>query len=269
VKTKTKKVSGLRPPVKWHGGKWYQRAHIIQHFPDHEVYVESFGGGASILLNKTPSPREIYNDLDHRITRFFLVLQNHGDELLRKLRSTLYSAVEFEYAAEPSDDWVEQARRDFVRWRMSFGGQGRTFSSSNRSRNDMAGDVSGFRSAVDEVLPRVRERILNVGIECRPAIEVIRKYDGPTALHYVDPPYLHSTRRCRDVYGHEMTEFDHCELANVLHECRGAVVLSGYPSQLYDDLYRDWKTVTLDIVNHAAGGESKRRMTEVLWLKGC
>jgi DNA adenine methylase len=69
------------------------------------------------------------------------------------------------------------------------------------------------------------------------------------------------------VYGVEMSEEDHRELASVLNVCASAVVLSGYPSSLYGDLYRDWRRVQLSIANHAAGGEKKTRMMEVLWIK--
>jgi hypothetical protein len=49
---------------------------IIEHFPPHDTYLEPFGGAASVLLNKVPSPVEVYNDLDERITRLFRVLRD-------------------------------------------------------------------------------------------------------------------------------------------------------------------------------------------------
>lgn len=63
-----------------------------------------------------------------------------------------------------------------------------------------------------------------------------------------------------------MTEKEHRELASVLKECKGKVVLSGYPSALYDELYGDWRTVKFDMPNHAAGARSKTRKQEMLWM---
>src|SRR3954466_3079099 len=117
----------LRPPVKWHGGKHYLQARIIDLFPQHHTYLEPFGGAASVLLNKPPSEVEVYNDLDGRITRLFRVLRDHGGEFQRRLSLTPYSELEFRDALIEHPDELEQARRDFVRWRLSLGGRGDSF----------------------------------------------------------------------------------------------------------------------------------------------
>lgn len=263
---------GNRPPVKWHGGKYYLWSWITSHFASHHTYLEPFGGAASVLLNKTPSPVEVYNDLDERITRLFRVLRDNGDEFRRRISLTPYSQLEFEAAEEePLDslDEIERARRDFVRWRLSVGGRGRGFSLTlHRVRRGMADVVSGYLSAIDEQLPAIIERLRSVQIISRPANEVIRKWDSPETLIYCDPPYVHDTRAAgsRDLYGVELTEEDHRELAAVLHACKGKVVLSGYPSALYQELYGSWRTARIDVSNHAASGPSKSRMQEVLWL---
>ncbi len=264
VKRKT-----LRPPVKWHGGKHYLARLIVEHFPSHHTYVEPFGGAASVLLNKPPSLVEVYNDLDHRITRLFRVLRDHGEELHRRLSLTPYSEIEFRESAGPAHDEIEQARRDFVRWRLSLGGRGDSFSFTlHRVRRRMADVVSGYLSMIDEQLPFIIERLRTVQILARPAVDVIKRWDGPDTLIYCDPPYVHAARHenSRDVYGHEMCQDDHRELAAVLKNCQGKVLLSGYPSGLYDELYSDWRRVEFDIANHAAGGRKKERERECLWM---
>jgi DNA adenine methylase len=259
--------------VKWHGGKYYLCREIVKSFPSHQTYLEPFGGGASVLLNKTPSEVEIYNDLDTRITRLFRVLRDFGKEFTKRLALTPYSEAEFEevhngQCLEPGDE-LEQARRDFVRWRMSLGGRGRDFSySRHRSRRGMADVVSGYLSLIDEQLPTIIERLRSVQILCRPAIQVIQDWDADDALIYCDPPYVHHTRdrRTTDVYGIEMSDEDHRELAKVLQGCKAKIVLSGYKSPLYDELYGGWRQILFDVPNHASGEAIKSRETEVLWL---
>lgn len=274
-------ATALRPPVKWHGGKHYLARRIIEQFPAHHTYVEPFGGAASVLLNKERSPVEVYNDLDERVTRLFRVLREHGEELHRRLRLTPYSEIEFACAAdnpigerefvrqllEPKPDEIELARRDFVRWRLSLGGRGQSFSyTCHRVRRGMADVVSGYLSAIDEELPRIIERLRSVQIVCRDAVDVIETWDSADTLIYCDPPYVASTRASPSVYAREMSEEDHRDLAAALRACKGQVILSGYPSALYDALYGDWQQVRFDMPNNAAGGSRKARKEEVLWL---
>jgi DNA adenine methylase len=63
-----------------------------------------------------------------------------------------------------------------------------------------------------------------------------------------------------------MGDHDHRQLAILLNSCKARVVLSGYPSPLYDDLYKGWRCVEFDIANHAAGGKTKSRERECLWM---
>lgn len=244
---------------------------IISHFPPHRVYLEPFGGAASVLLNKPPVEVEAYNDLDLRITRLFRVLQRRGQEFIARVQFIPYSQKEFEdagsYPSGATD--LDKAVCDFVRWRQSFGGKGKTWSyTTSRARGGMAGDVNAWWTAIDQ-LPAIIERLRRVEILYQPALEAIRRFDSPETLIYCDPPYLHETRdpNSRDVYGVEMTEEEHRELASALNTCESKVVLSGYPSSLYDGLYRSWRCVEIDIANHAAGGRKKARKTEVLWIR--
>ena len=262
----------IRPPMKWHGGKFYLARDIVQVFPPHHTYVEPFGGGASVLLNKEPAKVEVYNDLDERLVRFFRVLRDNPEEFQRRATLTPYSEAEFLAVTggdEAELDDIELARRDFVRWRLSIGGRGDSFSYTlHRPRRFMAGDVSGFLSIIDEQLPLIVDRLRTVQLLCRSAADVIARWDSPETLFYCDPPYVATTRAkgSRDVYAHEMSEQDHLELGELLTRVQGKVVLSGYPSTLYDELYAGWYRVGFDIANHAAGGKSKARKCERLWL---
>ena len=257
----------IRPPVKWHGGKFHQFRRIVEEFGPHRIYVEPFGGGASVLLNKPPVDVEVYNDLDLRITRLFRVLRDQGEALVNHLRLTPYSQVEFRDAATypPGATELQKAACDYIRWRQSFGGQGKSWSyTTTRARGGKAGDVNAWWTGIEQLTLSPSgssgARSLASRRSTLSAALII-----PEALFYCDPTYVASTRSSPDVYGVEMTDGDHRELAGVLNECRGKVVLSGYPSPLYDELYSGWKRVEYDAPKHSAGGKSKARATEVLW----
>lgn len=264
-------VYKMRPPLKWYGGKYYLANWIIEHFPEHRIYLEPFGGGASVLLNKAPVDVETYNDIDLRLTRFFRCLRDHGEEFVRKVSLILYSQVEFEAASEYpiGATHIEMAILDFVRWRQSFAGKGQSWSyTTKRARGGMAGDVNAWWTAIDQ-LPEIIDRLRRVQITCQSAFDVIPRFDHEETLIYCDPPYVHDTRcqQSTNVYQTEMQDEDHRRLAALLVKCKSAVVLSGYDSPLYDELYSGWQKVTKSIANHAAGGNQKARETECLWIK--
>ncbi len=259
----------IRPPVKWHGGKYYMWKRIVEQFPAHKIYVEPFGGAASVLLNKQPSEVEVYNDLDSRLVGLFEVLQDDPNEFIRCLSLMPYSEEVFKRSLTPikSPVLAEFSAWFYVQCRQSLGGRGDSFSYSiTKSRRGMAQVVSGWLSSIDDNLPLVIERFREVQIMNRPAIEIIEKFDSPDTLFYCDPPYVHSTRVSEAVYGHELGDWQHADLFKVLNNCNGKIVVSGYRCELYDSLYQDWRTVEFDMPNNAAGGKTKARKTETLWM---
>jgi DNA adenine methylase len=68
----------------------------------------------------------------------------------------------------------------------------------------------------------------------RNALDVIRREDRPDTLFYLDPPYLGETRTADVVYSHEMDNGAHPESLDVITNCAGRVMISGYRSDLYD-----------------------------------
>jgi DNA adenine methylase len=263
-----------RPVLRWHGGKWKLAPWIISHFPKHRVYVEPFGGAASVLLRKERSYAEVYNDLDEDVVNLFEVLRSaEASRLIELLRLTPFARLEFEHAYIESRDPIERARALIVRSFMGFGSDGHNpdngrtgfRANSNRSGTTPAHDWANYPDCLAVIVERWR----GIVIECRAAVDVMRKHDGPDTLHYVDPPYLPETRsvsgnRGKDgirVYRHEMTRADHQALLVGLIDLQGMVVLSGYHSTLYDKALTDWRRIEI-----AALADGARPRTEVLWL---
>lgn len=244
-----------RPVLRYHGGKWRLAPWILSHFPPHRVYVEPFGGAASVLMQKPRSYAEVYNDLDGELVNLFRVLRDPeaAADLERVVRLTPFAREEFEGAYQESEDSVEAARRLLLRAAAGFG----SAAACRSQRTGFRGNVtrSGTTPAADwarypDLIAGFTERLAGVVVEHRPAVAVMETYDGPGTLHYVDPPYPHGTRHFKErptgqVYQHEMTDDDHRDLAAALHRLRGMVVLSGYACDLYDrELFRGWHPVT-------------------------
>jgi DNA adenine methylase len=271
-------------PIKWHGGKHYLAPKIVALMPPHLHYVEPFFGGGAVLFERDPDDArlfvgdvahlrgvsEVVNDINDRLINFWRVLQDaerfqqfrRTVEAIPLARGEWQKAHDHEYGQDP----VADAVAFFVDARQSRSGlmQGYTPLTRNRTRRQMNGNVSEWLRAV-EGLPAIHARLRRVVIENLPALELIKREDTPRTCFYCDPPYLHSTRTATDAYRYEMSQADHQALLAVLLRCEGKVMLSGYPSELYDRTLGGWKRHTFDMPNHAAGGDAKNRETEVLW----
>lgn len=79
-------------------------------------------------------------------------------------------------------------------------------------------------------------------------------------LVYCDPPYLHHTRSSNRRYRVDYEEQDHVKLLELLKGLPCSVMLSGYPSTLYDELLSDWRTIELQVMNQSGV------RTEKLWF---
>lgn len=261
----------IRPVLRYHGGKWRLAPWILSFFPPHKVYVEPFGGAASILMLKERVNAECYNDLDSRVVNLFRVLRDEqkATELRRRLELTPYAREELEWAFLPPEDELDDAQKLIV---LSFMGQG--------SDSATRGHRTGFRSRFSndgrqlpsmewatwpESIPVFTRRLTGVTIENRNALEVIERVDSTDTLFYVDPPYVHSTRTTGGAgkgYRYEMTDEDHRQLAEQLHKVKGMVIVSGYPAALYDrELYRDW--IRFERRHIADRG---KQSVEVIWI---
>ncbi len=258
-------------PFGWYGGKYTHLDFILPHIPrDAKHFCDVYGGSAVVLLNLAPYEVETYNDIDSELVTFFRVLRDDMDALVRAIALTPFSREELALACTPAPGLtdLERARRFFVRARQTRTGLAQTSSKGRwahcvlTSRAGMAGAVSRWLGSVPR-LPEIAQRFQRVQIENAPALDVIRRYDTPKTVFYLDPPYVHSARGDSAAYGFEMTDRDHEELAELLHATRGRTVLSGYRTTLYDRLYGDWRRVDAEPKTcHSV----RTRRQESLWM---
>lgn len=259
----------IRPVFKCHGGKFFLAQWIIENFPEkykEMTYLEPFCGGANVLLNKEKSVVEIINDLDASVIQIYRALRDEPKELIRRLNLCKYCEETFERSLKKTqhDDYLDHAVNEFILRRMSRGGLKKAFSWSNRLRGGQPGDVNAWMTAV-KGLPDLAERINEVYIFNKPAIEVMKAFNAPNTFVYCDPPYLHETRVSKTVYESEMTTEDHIELAHALTAFKGKAMISGYSSPLYNRLYKGWNVEKKKIANHSSQQKSKEKKIEVIW----
>lgn len=260
----------------WYGGKFSHLNWLLPMLPTCHHYCEPFAGSAAVLINRSPSPVETYNDIDGEVVNFFRVLRDNYEELIRSIALTPFSREEYYFAIYDSQENisnVERARRFYIKARQTRTGLAQTASlgrwanCKDTSRSGMSGVVSRWLGSI-AALDDVAQRLLRVQIENRPALDIIELYDSKDTLFYCDPPYLPATRGDINAYAFEMDEDQYRELAKVVNNCKAKVAISGYDHPLMDELFKSgywYKVQGPDKTIHS----TKDKRVEILWTNYC
>lgn len=252
--------------LKYPGAKWNLAEWIISRFPPHHSYLEPFFGSGAVLFSKPRSHIETVNDLDGAVVNLFRCIREDPERLAREVYLTPYSRAIYEdaYLREIPKDPFAYAVKFLVKCNQGYGF--RTNEYQVGWKNDIQGRERAYAAKywteLPELIAAAAERLRGVQIECRPALEVIRRFNFPNVLIYADPPYVLSARSGgRKQYAREMTDADHLSLLEALKSHKGPVILSGYPNPMYDRALKDWHRET----NHTTDQLSRRR-EECLWM---
>lgn len=267
----------MRSPIRWFGGKGNLVKKLIPYVPSHEIYVEVFGGGASLLFAKEPSSVEVYNDVDDGLVNFFSVVRDKSKffELQRLLSLTPCSRVVYDDYRKSWNvpDEIERAYRWFVVARQSFSGNfGSGWCSTIKDNwRGIAASVATYLSAVDR-LEEVHLRLVTTQVEKQDFGRILERYDTPETFFYCDPPYVHSTRNQKR-YSHDLSDEDHKRLVESLLKVRGKVLLSGYRNEIYLPLEEagwsclSWSTSNFAVARTKATGVVGKSSAKKLYSK--
>ena len=264
-------------PITRIGGKARLLTWLLPQIPykENSIYVEPFFGSGAVFLNRPVSRIEVINDLDSSLIRFIRVLQKAEQKqlLLNRLEYTPYSKEEFSFAVEKIRnknfvDDVDFAWSYFVANHQSFCGKsgwGRDFSIYAGKSNTVVSRWFSSFSSIDVFFGRVA----CARIENEDALGVIQRYDSKDTIIYCDPPYLLTTRCSKKIYENEMTEKQHEDFLVLAKKCKGSVCISGYFSDMYNDILQGWgmsrKEVVCQIGRNSPNGNKNEKRTECLW----
>lgn len=252
----------MQTPLIWFGGKSKLADDIIRLMPQHKCYVEPFGGGASVIAAKAPVLYEVYNDIDGDVVNFIMVIREDADRFTRAVGSLPYSRKLYEqWKKEPwPEDDFERALRWFYlnRSGIAKGNADRTTGWRHSPQINVARSFHNAAARVKEFSERMRY----VQIECRGFREIIRVYDTPDTFFYVDPPYIGR----EDCYAGGFTEQDHRDLAGLLSNIKGQVIVSYYDDALLLELYDGWHRTELTGYVQSVGGTGPRQAQELLLM---
>ena len=253
----------MKAVLRYPGSKWGLAKWIISHFPSHHSYLEPFFGSGAVLFNKPRSNIETINDLDGNVVNLFRWIKHDPARLAHEIYLTPYARQVYEdaFAQEPTDS-LEKAVNFYTRLQMGHGFQ--TTGERVGWKNDVQGRERAYAARdwckLPEKIMQAAERLRGVQIECRPAVELIQRFNYPNVLIYADPPYVLGTRHGKQ-YRCELDDQGHEELLDVLLAHKGPVILSGYDNPLYRERLRGWHKEQRDIRT-----QSLAIKQETLWM---
>lgn len=229
--------------IPYYGSKRNLIPFVLSQFPKRRnSYIEVFGGGASVLLNKKRDTVELYNDLDALVYSFFKCLQSKSDyeELKYVLENTPYSRREFDEAWEKIHQiqtltLPEKAKCFLVSTFSSFGSNidgKHGFRGIHSLNGDLKNTPRSWRSFVERI-ELIKNRFSSVLLENTSFEKIISRFDHPNYFLYLDPPYVLSSRSEKSGYRKEMTDSQHRLLVNLCLESRSKILISGYENEIY------------------------------------
>jgi DNA adenine methylase len=218
-------VPPAQPVAAWMGGKRALAPRLVKMIGEtpHQVYAEPFVGMGGVFFRRRQAARaKVINDRNGDVTNLFRILQRHYPQFMDTLKFQITSRREFDRlkACDPKTlTDLERAARFLYLQRLAFGGKahGQNFgvSADRPARFNL--------TKLAPLLEDAHERLSGVTIENLDWLEFVDRYDRPTTLFYLDPPYW----GCEDDYGKLLFDRDQFTvIADRLGRIKGAFILS-------------------------------------------
>ena len=198
------------------------------------TFVEVFGGSGymSQTVSRAVFSNVIYNDINDMLTTLYRYIKEHPEQLVALLALLPYSRAYYRIVRD-----LMRTDRDFGSlvgaalifyfYNTSFLGKaGKGFAYATHPSHNHA---TSFRSRTWAIL-KYAETWRDVTIEQLDFREVLKKYDGPKTVFYLDPPY---PNRAEEYYGVKFTADDLRDMATMLAQVRGRFLLK-IDEEMYD-----------------------------------
>ncbi len=264
-------VSPTRPVAGYIGGKRNLAKRLIDRISTipHTTYAEGFVGMGGVFFRRTSRPQaEAINDWSMDVATFFRILQRHYVAFMDMIRWQLTTRAGFEALMRTDPTTLtdlERAARFLYLQRTSFGGKvvGRGFgvAPQNAARFDV--------TKLGPLLEAAHERLAPVVIERLPWADFIRRYDRPTTLFYLDPPYYGSERDYGDDQGKPLfarPEFE--AMAELLGTISGRFILSLNDHPDIRSIFAGFNLEEVQTTYSIGGNDNAKRVGELIISSG-
>lgn len=238
----------MRSPIKWVGGKSKSLKYLKPLIPNHEGYVEVFGGAGWLLFSKFPSKWEVINDLDENLSNFWTVIKEKENEFIDSFKYEVISRSIFNNYKETykSKTYINEIHKAHVLYYLLMAGTGASLPDGGGCGFGKSRDVSRLRlDKLKANIEQAHNRLLKVTIECQDFRDIVSYYDSKNTFFYLDPPYRHTSRSSYPVG--KFTDKDYYDLSNLCKNIKGKFLLSINNDKFIEKLFSDFNIKQINI----------------------
>jgi DNA adenine methylase len=235
--------TGLRAFMSRVGGKSLLKKRIVEMFPDdyeHMTYVEPFVGAGHVYFSKNPSDKEVINDLDKDVITIFKGFKKFkGDKISNDIdgpyNKKIFNEIVNANPTTPYNKFIQL----LLKYKLSFYGMGKAWGNKKPLNTK-------YGSSYNDRLKHTT--ILNKSFE-----KVVKQYDSPNTLFYLDPPYEKSDK----LYEHDTLPIEY--VYEILKNIKGYFILSYNDSNEAKELFKNYKIkkIKTKYVDGREGGQNK------------
>lgn len=181
-------------PISYFGSRTSQLSKILPLLETpRQRFVDVFGGSGVVILNVTPSPEMVFNDLDHGVSTMLQAIKIYPEEFQRRITLTPYSREAFEEAKElvqnfdenNSPTCLELGLAFFIITTQSFiKDQKSWYRSSNSNHN-----IWEYLVNVGKRLPPLAEKFQDITVRRADFLKIFDDYDDEDTFFFVDAPH--------------------------------------------------------------------------------
>lgn len=195
----------------------------------------------------------MFNDIDSNLVNLYRCIKYHCEALQRELEWLLVSREQFLDSKSQLETRgltdIQRAARYLQLIKISFGSDRRTFGTNKKN----------FANTI-EYLPEIKERLKNVVIENKDFESLVKVYDRPKALFYLDPPYVGTESYYDSSFGEE----DHKRLKDLLKHLKGKFILSYNDTEFIRELYAEYNIKSISRNSNLTNKKDAKEYKELI-----
>lgn len=254
--------------IRLSGAKNRLQKYIQPHIKNHRIWVDCTWGGGSTSINKKESPWEIGCDINPKVIRFNKEIQQEYPEISRWISTLDYSQDTFDWA----HDWeqappVEFAVKTLIRNRMSFDGNMKQYTWSDRLRRGMPEFLSVWESMPERIM-KFGKRIQNFHFfvaDVERSIKLVS--DVPDSFLFVDLPYKMGERTTKHLYEYDTLNNVHTRMLHAIRNIKGSGAVCHYEDSEYSTLLSNWNKKEILVKINKGSRKIKNNRTEILYWR--